>query len=116
MGSKLNESEIGGNVRVRRLLTSLRDEPELRDTALREGRMRQAALANAALKMKSSQQLKDALIGNTGAKPSAEASRASIPTGGYTRSMMLEQRKVAKIEMEQTARESFVRATGTSAW
>ena len=45
MGSRLHESEIGGNARARRVLASLRDDPELTDTVRRENRLRVAGSA-----------------------------------------------------------------------
>ena len=83
--------------------------------------MRQAHLAVASLKMKSSQQFKDTMqFKDTAPKPMAgvplPTHAAGAPAGGYTRTMLLEKRKQDKMAMEQTARDSFVQTTGTSMW
>ena len=45
LGSRLHDDEIGGNQRARRVLTSLREQPELVDTVKREQRLRVAGSA-----------------------------------------------------------------------
>jgi len=105
VGSRLHEDEIGGNARVRRILTSLRDEPELNDTVKREQRLRTGQLAVATLKMKSSQQLKQCL-----AFPEPHAQ----PDGGpaYTRTMLLQQRRMENANANAAGRDHYLRETG----
>lgn len=48
-GSSLRDDEIGGNTKARRVLTSLRDTPELADAQRREQRLRVGQSASASL-------------------------------------------------------------------
>jgi len=101
MGTSLNDDEIGGNMRARRVLTSLRDEPELNDTKRREQRLRVGGMAVSTLKMKSSQQLKDCL----------KFPEAHVPTEGapvYTRTMLLQQRRDEKMKAESDGHDRFI--------
>ena len=112
VGSQLHDDEIGGNARARRLLTSLREEPDLVNTAVREGRLRMAGVAVSSLKMKSSHQLKDCLSfpENTGTIPP----KADGPA--YTRTMLLERRKIERAAMEQKGRDDFLNSVGAMSW
>ena len=106
MGSQLHENEIGGNTRARRIMKSLRDEPELVDTTIREGRLRAAEMATASLKMKSSHQLQQCL-----ALPSRSVQpEANGPV--YTRTMLLERRKRENAALEESGRQAYMQMTG----
>lgn len=109
-GSRLHDDEMGGNTRVRRIMKSLREEPELRDTVKREGRLRAAEMATASLKMKSSHQLKECLALPQRAVPAEENGPV------YTRTMLLERRKQENAAREESARQAHLRMTGQLSW
>ena len=110
MGTKLHDDEIGTNARARRILRSLREEPEFEDTARREGRLRSAGMAVASLKMKSSHQLKECL-----ALPARKHEpEADGPV--YTRTMLLERRKIENAALEESGRHNFLLQTGQIAY
>ena len=104
MGTKLHDEEIGGNKRVRRIMTSLREAPELNDGTIREQRLRVGGMAVASLKNKSSFQLKQCL----------KFPEAQAPEGGpaFTRSMLLEQRKAERIREEDAGHHHYLRSLG----
>ena len=110
MGTRVSDAEIGGNARARRIFTSLREEPELGtsavDTKRREQRLRAAEMQVASLKMKSSQQLKNCLAFPTPNAPVDD----NGPT--YTRTQLLERRRVERAAHEETGREHFLQTYG----
>ena len=105
MGSRLHDDEIGGNARARRILTSLREAPELTDVARREQRLRVGGMEVASLKMKSSHQLKQCLV-----YPEAHVPEAGGPC--YTRTMLLSHRRHEKASAESKGHEAYLRDTG----
>lgn len=109
VGSKLHDDEIGGNARARRIFTSLRESPELHDTACRQQRLRQANMAVASLRMKSSHQLKSCL---RFPEPRADAADHAAPV--TTRTMLLQQRAREKAAAETAGRDAFLQSVGAS--
>lgn len=103
VGSSLQDDEIGGNARARRILTSLRDQPELNDAVRREQRLRVAGMEVASLKMKSSHQLKECL--RFPSNPAPQEYDGPV----YTRTMLLARRRVEKEADEQRGHENFLR-------
>ena len=103
MGTRLHDDEIGGNAGARRLLTSLRNEPELEDTARRAQRLRVAEMHVASLKMRSSHQLKDCLRfpqpGEVDGSPRAT-----------TRTMLLQKRREERMADEERGSEAYHRS------
>ena len=110
MGSQLHDDEIGGNARARRIMASLRNEPELVDTARREGRLRMAGMAVSSLKMKSSHQLQDCLRFPERTLP------PELNGPVYTRTMLLQRRRNENAAMEESGRQNFLRMTGATSW
>ena len=105
MGSRLHDDEIGGNARARRILTSLREAPELTDVARREQRLRVGGMEVASLKMKSSHQLKQCLV----------YPEAHVPDKGgpcFTRTMLHEYRRTEKAVAEEKGHDHYLRSYG----
>ena len=110
MGSKLQDAEIGGNARARRLMTSLREEPEF-DNMRREARLRVADSMNRSLKMKSSQQLQRCLCAPP-PDPSTPSPRDGPDSPVYTRTMLLERRRIERAATEEAAEQRFLQEYG----
>ena len=106
MGSALHDDEIGGNAKARRVLTSLREKPELSDDTVREQRMRVGQMCVSTLKNKSSHQLKECMT-----FPEAHVPEPGAPVYTYTRTMLLAQRRV---EREQTEKDNHKRYMATT--
>jgi hypothetical protein len=111
VGSKLQDCEIGGNAKARRVLSSLREDPVLgqapADLLRREQRLRVGGMHVASLKMKSSQQLKDCLR-----FPEPYVPPANEPGPTYTRSMLLQRRREENAAANDAGRETFMRTYG----
>jgi len=117
LGSALTSDEIGGNARARRILTSLREEPELTDTTRREQRLRVGGMTVRTLKQKSSHQLRQCLgeipTGIPEPPKHTEAGGGSPP--GFTRTMLLAQRRMERCIAEEESLGRFHRSVAVGA-
>lgn len=111
IGSRLQDQEIGANARARRLMTSLRDEPEVDDVGKLNTRLRVAGTMAQSLKMRSSQQLKDCLVPPV-PQPRAPPSIPEEPPRAHTRTMMLERRREEKIAAEAQSERDYMATFG----
>ena len=106
LGSRLHDDEIGGNAKARRVLTSLREKPELSDDTVREARMRVGQMCVSTLKNKSSHQLKECMR-----FPEAYVPEPGAPVYTYTRTMLHANRRVEREQTEKDNHDRFMATT-----
>lgn len=106
MGTRLQDDEIGGNARARRLMSSLREAPALTDRYTLNRRMNNADVSIRSLKQRSSNQLKECLYGGSLPPPPPPADGPV-----YSRSMLIERRKANTARDAAASSEAFLAST-----